>query len=85
MAESLFSPTASGEAFEGGHSDCGEESHDTNDGKELDEDPDEMGAEYLSKRRENPTSLLIGSMYGGTDFGFAGGRVVSIQVGAFAE
>jgi hypothetical protein len=37
LAESLFSATASGESFEGGDSDCGEKSHDANDGEEFDE------------------------------------------------
>ena len=37
MAEGLFSATASGESFEGGHSGCGQKSHDANDGEEFDE------------------------------------------------
>jgi hypothetical protein len=37
LAEGLFAASASGEAFEGGDSDCGEESHDANDGEEFDE------------------------------------------------
>jgi hypothetical protein len=37
LAEGLFSATASCEAFEGGDSDCGEKSHNANDGEEFDE------------------------------------------------
>jgi len=37
LAKGLFSATASSEAFEGGDSDCGEKSHDANDGEEFDE------------------------------------------------
>jgi len=37
LAEGLFAASASGEAFEGGYSDSGQESHDANDGEEFDE------------------------------------------------
>jgi hypothetical protein len=37
LAEGLFAAPASSEAFEGGDSDCGEKSHDANDGEEFDE------------------------------------------------
>jgi hypothetical protein len=32
----LFAPSASGEAFEGGHGNCGKEPHDPDDSKKLD-------------------------------------------------
>jgi len=37
LAEGLFSASASGEAFEGRYSDCGQESHNADDGEEFDE------------------------------------------------
>jgi hypothetical protein len=37
LAEGLFPASASGESFEGGDSDRGQESHDANDGEEFDE------------------------------------------------
>jgi hypothetical protein len=37
LAEGLFATSASGEAFEGGDSDGGQESHDANDGEKFDE------------------------------------------------
>jgi len=37
LAEGLFAASASGQAFEGGYSDCGQESHNADDGKEFDE------------------------------------------------
>jgi len=37
LAERLFAATASREAFEGGYSDGGEKTHNTNDGEEFDE------------------------------------------------
>jgi hypothetical protein len=37
LAEGLFSATASSEAFEGGDGNCGEKSHNANDGEEFDE------------------------------------------------
>jgi len=37
LAQGLFAAPASSEAFEGGHSDCGKESHNANDGEEFDE------------------------------------------------
>jgi hypothetical protein len=37
LVEGLFAASASGEAFEGGDSDCGEEAHDANDGEKFDE------------------------------------------------
>jgi hypothetical protein len=45
LAEGLFSASASGEAFEGGNSNCGEESHNDNDGEEFDEGKGRYGAE----------------------------------------
>jgi hypothetical protein len=36
LAEGLFTAPASSEAFESGYSDCGQESHDANDGEEFD-------------------------------------------------
>jgi hypothetical protein len=35
LAEGLFAATASGEAFEGGDTDGGEEAHDSDDGKKF--------------------------------------------------
>jgi hypothetical protein len=40
----LFSAAASGEAFEGGYSDSGEQSHDANNGEEFDEGEGRRGA-----------------------------------------
>jgi hypothetical protein len=37
LAEGLFAATASGEAFEGGDTDGGEEAHDANNGEKFDE------------------------------------------------
>ena len=37
MVEGLFSASATSQAFEGGNSNCGEKSHDANDGEEFDE------------------------------------------------
>jgi hypothetical protein len=37
LAESLFSATASGEAFEGGDGNCSEKSHNANDSEKFDE------------------------------------------------
>jgi hypothetical protein len=37
LVEGLFAASGSSEAFEGGNSNCGEESHDANNGKEFDE------------------------------------------------
>jgi hypothetical protein len=37
LAEGLFAASASGEAFEGGDSDCGEKSHNADNGEEFDE------------------------------------------------
>ena len=37
LAEGLFTATASGEAFEGGDADGGEEAHDSDDGEKFDE------------------------------------------------
>jgi hypothetical protein len=37
LAEGLFSASASGQAFEGRYSDCGQESHNSDDGEEFDE------------------------------------------------
>jgi hypothetical protein len=37
LVEGLFSASATSQAFEGGNSDCGEKSHDANNGKEFDE------------------------------------------------
>ena len=45
MAEGLFAASASGEAFEGGHSDGGEKSHDADNGEEFDEGEGRYGAE----------------------------------------
>jgi hypothetical protein len=45
LAEGLFSSSASSESFEGGYSDGGQESHDTNDGEEFDEGEGRYGAE----------------------------------------
>jgi len=47
LAECLFSATASGEAFEGGYSNRGEESHDANYGEEFDEGEGRYGTERL--------------------------------------
>jgi hypothetical protein len=45
LAEGLFASSASGQAFEGRYSDCGEESHDANYGEEFDEGEGRYGAE----------------------------------------
>jgi len=45
LAEGLFASSASSEAFEGGHSDCGQESHDANDGEEFNEGEGRHGAD----------------------------------------
>jgi hypothetical protein len=37
LAEGLFASSASREAFQGGHGNCGKESHDPNHGQEFDE------------------------------------------------
>ena len=37
LAEGLFAASASGEAFEGGDSDCGEKAHDSDNGEKFDE------------------------------------------------
>jgi hypothetical protein len=37
LAEGLFATSASGEPFEGGYSDRGQESHNADDGEEFDE------------------------------------------------
>jgi hypothetical protein len=45
LAEGLFAATASSEAFEGGNSDCGEKTHDANNGEKFDEGEGRYGAE----------------------------------------
>jgi hypothetical protein len=37
LVEGLFAASASGEAFEGGDGDCGEKSHNADNGEEFDE------------------------------------------------
>jgi hypothetical protein len=37
LAKGLFATSASSQAFESGHGNCGKESHDPNDGKKFDE------------------------------------------------
>ena len=44
MAKGLFATTASGEAFEGGDSDNGQEAHDADNGEEFDEGEGRRGA-----------------------------------------
>ena len=51
LAEGLFAPSASGEAFEGGDSDCSEKSHNANDGEEFDEGEGRPASLSLGKPR----------------------------------
>ena len=55
MAEGLFAASAPSEAFEGGDSDCGEKSHDANNGEEFGE-----GECRLLTRRTQRSERVVG-------------------------